>query len=346
MSAFYRGIWPATKAMFIVAVIGLGGPSWSQTERGQTQSRCEDATLRVWHTESDPQAQEALDKLIGNFTRREKAEGGCKVVVEALGIPWGALATKLATALTAGSEPDIAHLEPFMAYSLVRRNMIEPIDDVVTAVEAENGPILPAVRDLQRYGGRHYALAYAVGSTFFAYRKDWARAGGWSGEPQNWEDILRLAQALQAGAARLGVPDAAALILPGASPFFIDQLAVELLASAGGTLFSGAMPSPNLNNDHFRRMLRFYQELVRLAHPDWMRVDYQSQFEYFAKDRVGMVLVTYGRAIKALTSVRGGSHPICSRDRSERVDLPTTSALRTEGVRAVCFRLTRGQRGV
>ena len=269
---------------------------------------CEPITLRIWHTESDPTAQAVFTKIEKDFEAEESKKHGCAVDVQTLSISWGAMAAKLSAALESRSEPDLAHLEPFMTYSLFKMNILEPIDDVVKAIEAENGKISVAVRDLQKYGTHHYGIAYAVGSTFYAYRKDWASAAGWKEKPiEDWEDILALATALKTGAKASGVSDSSAVVIPGASPFFIDQLTVELLASAGGSLFGGTKNAPQLESKEFISVLEFLKKLSAFFPKSWHRVDYQSQFELLGRDEVGMVLVTYARALKALEKSKAGA---------------------------------------
>src|SRR5881296_4604318 len=69
--------------------------------------------LQIWHTEVEPQTVKVIqDTSIAEF---EKKFPGFKVKQQALG--WGDLNTKLLASLSAGSPPDLTHLNPFMTAS-------------------------------------------------------------------------------------------------------------------------------------------------------------------------------------------------------------------------------------
>ena len=103
-------------------------------------------TLRIWQTAVDPKAVAVL-KDIG--TEFERTHPGVSVEIES--VPWGALSSKLTTAVGAGGLPDIAHLEPFMFSSMQSKNLLEPLDDVISSLNPDD--IYPAVKDLQLFDG-------------------------------------------------------------------------------------------------------------------------------------------------------------------------------------------------
>lgn len=249
------------------------------------------ATLRVWQTESDPGAQKALGEIAAEF---EVTHPGVTVQLE--GIAWGALSQKLTVALSTGDVPDIAHLQPFMAASLHQKGLLMPIDDVIGELNAAD--IYPAVRDLQFFDGHYYGIAYAVGTTYFAYRKDWAAARGLP-VPDTWRDYLAFVKALTEDSDHDGKIDRYGVILPGGSPFFMDQFTVELVASNGGRLFD-PNGRPTLTEKPVLETLEFWRELVKYAPPDWTSEDYAAQFRSFAAGRGATVPVTYARAARQI----------------------------------------------
>ena len=88
-------------------------------------------TLRIWQTETDKGAVQKLNDTILEF---KKQNPGVDVQLESVG--WSSLASKLAVALQAHNEPDLAHLEPFMVGSLKNRDLLLPIDDVISQIES------------------------------------------------------------------------------------------------------------------------------------------------------------------------------------------------------------------
>src|SRR5439155_23313403 len=105
-------------------------------------------------------------------------------------VAWSSLSAKLAVALQSHNEPDLTHLEPFMVAQLYSRNLLLPIDDVIEGIEKDNDDsIYKGVRDLQYYKGSRYGIAYAVGTTAFAYRKDVADKLGLA-TPKTWAEYV------------------------------------------------------------------------------------------------------------------------------------------------------------
>jgi multiple sugar transport system substrate-binding protein len=241
----------------------------------------EAATLRIWQTEVDPGAVAVLRDVAQQF---ERAHPGVKVEIQS--IAWGALSSNLVTALAAGAPPDIAHVQPFMVASLQSKGQLEPLDDLIDSLNPND--IYPAVRDLQLLEGHRYGIAYAIGATYFGYRKDLLGVPADS-LPATWQAFLSTVSQSR--------PDSgtARILLPGGDPFFMDQLTVELLSSNGGRLFN-EQNRPLLTDRRFIEVLQFYRELARLAPPDWLNEKYVDQFRHFATGRGVTVPVTYARA--------------------------------------------------
>lgn len=250
--------------------------------------------LRVWQTEVDPKAVAVLRDMADQF---ERAHPGTRIELES--VAWGALQSKLATALTGGNPPDISHLEPFMAASIHAKDLLVPLDDVYDALSSTD--IYPVVRDLQKFGSKRYGIAYALGITFFAYRKDVASKLGLT-LPKTWAEYIFFSRAM---GHQDSVPN---LLLPGGDPFFIDQLAVELLAANGGRLF-GPNNRPLFTEKPFIEMLGFFRQIAQLAPSDWLSEKYVDQFRHFAAGQGMNVPVTYARAAMQIDrDARDGSN--------------------------------------
>jgi raffinose/stachyose/melibiose transport system substrate-binding protein len=250
--------------------------------------------LEVWQTETDPDAIEVLR----NLAKEYESETGLPVRIQS--VPWGTLSSKLAAAIQARNEPDIAHLEPFMARSLFEKGLLVPIDSLIEQLEADNGVIMKGVRDLQQFDGKHYGIAYAVGTTGFAYRKDVVDRLGLS-EPRDWQqyiDFVRQVAEDEPTGKRL------CLLLPGGDAFFMDQLFAELVANNGGRLFDQD-GNPVLNSQPVIETLYFLLKLKPYLDPEWQRQRYLDQFNRLARGEAGNVPVTYVRAIKALDDLGG-----------------------------------------
>ena len=178
-----------------------------------------------------------------------------------------------------------------------QKGLLAPIDDVIASIGPED--IYPAVRDLQLFEGHYYGIAYAVGTTYFAYRKDWAAEKNLT-IPTTWQEYLAFVKALSADTDGDGSVDRFGVILPGGAPFFMDQLTVELIASNGGRLFEDN-GRPTFTEKPVIQTLEFWHELAKYAPPDWTSEDYVAQFRSFAAGRGASVPVTYARAARQIS---------------------------------------------
>jgi len=243
----------------------------------------------IWQTETDPQAIDTLKAIIGRF------EKIYSINVELESVPWNSLANKLAIAINTNNVPDISHLEPFMTWSIASKDLLLPIDDVISQIEKENNDsILRSVKDLQLYGEHRYGIAYAVGVTGYAYRKDIVDKLGLQ-IPQNWDElIIFLEKVHKYSGGKLKV------LLPGGDPFFIDQLYAELLANNGGKLFDPNTLNPLLDAKESIEVLKFFKEISPYVDESWQNTKYLDQFNRLGRGDAILVPVTYVRAAKSI----------------------------------------------
>lgn len=252
-------------------------------------------TLRIWQTETDKDAVKELDTIITKFKNYMLSQEKQKVEIMVETIPWNALAQKLAVALQTGNEPDICHLEPFMAYSLVKRELLLPLDDLINEIQTvNNDTIFQVVKDLQKYKEKTYGIAYALGVTGFAYRKDWADKIGLK-EPKTWSDFIEFTKKLINSR-----KNKQKILLPGGDPFFIDQLFAELLVNNGGKLFNPQSKMPLLTSREVVEVLEFFKELKPFIYDNWLTLKYLEQFNLLGKGDAAIVPVTYVRAVKSI----------------------------------------------
>lgn len=253
--------------------------------------------LLLWHTETDKEAVKTLSTIISAFTN---VHPGVEIQQEA--IPWGTLAAKLAVAILAKEEPDIAHLEPFMVASIVRQDLLLPIDDVIDHATAENkDKIFPGLQDLQLFDKQRYGIAYAAGVSGWAYRKDLLNPI--NSPPKDWNTFSNCVATLYAKSNSKG------LILPGGDPFFMDTFFAELVANNGGVLFDPETGRPMLTNTPVIQALQFLKNLAPYLDKRWPTIKYPEQFTLLGRGEAICVPVTYGRAAKALESAARSASP-------------------------------------
>ena len=253
----------------------------------------EKTTLRIWQTETDTDAVKVLSKIADQLKQKHP-----NVTVQIESVAWDALASRLNLAVANNDVPDLCHLEPFMAYSLYQRGSLLPLDDVLQAIEKDDH-VMPAVRNLQRYADKTYGIAYAVGTTGWAYRRDLAERAGVT-PPKKWSDYPAFVRALKDVNG-----SAAGFTLPGGSPFFVDQLFAELVANNGAVLFDPHNHKPLFNSTSVIEVFEFFASLGRsgLLDPSWTTTSYLDQFNRLGRSEVLAVPVTYARAGRAIRKV-------------------------------------------
>src|SRR2546430_10408658 len=177
--------------------------------------------IRVWHTETQPNSQEAVRNIAKRFEARHP---GVKVEVEAHA--WGDLEGKIMASLAAGTPPELSHGQPITCAALQAKGLLLPLDEVVQALGEAN--IWDQVKRVCRVGGRQYGLVHAAGTSLLIYRKDLAQKLGLK-PPRTWADLVANAKAFTTGGMY-------GITIPGDN-LFINILLGELLKANGGIFF-------------------------------------------------------------------------------------------------------------
>ena len=128
-------------------------------------------TLTIWHTEASGVAVKAVQKVCDKFEEMHP-----DVKVQAEGIGWAGLGTKLYTAIAAGNPPDISHIQPFHYRSLQSKGELVALDDVYNHLGVDN--IWESVRDIANYGGHYWGISHEIGTPVLLIRKDIAEKAG------------------------------------------------------------------------------------------------------------------------------------------------------------------------
>lgn len=253
--------------------------------------------LVVWQTEADANAGTVLERITQEL---EAQHQGLSIEVET--INWNALSERMTNAVSSGSVPDLAHIQPFMLTALQTQGHLLPLTDVAREIgfPANSYACLQTLGERQ---GEQYGLPYAVGTTFWSYRADIFRRLGIA-PPRTWAETLASIRTVR----RRGTQAERELLvlLPGASPFFMDQLFAELVANNDGRLFNPTTGEPDLNNPAVQEVIRFFIDLKATGalDPNWVSQTYQDQFVRFPNGEALMAPVTYARAAVAITKRR------------------------------------------
>ncbi len=166
--------------------------------------------LRVWlMNPAGEKPREVINRI--NDRYRESHPG---VTVEVEYIPWGDAKSKIKNALLGDVVPDVCELGSTWPPEFSEGGVLLDLTDRVEAMPWKSD-LLPALRESGSWDGRLFGLPWYAGCRAVIYRKDLFEAKGLQ-PPETWEDLLRVAAALQTIEAdgRIGCH---ALGLPGRS---------------------------------------------------------------------------------------------------------------------------------
>ena len=234
--------------------------------------------IRVWHTETQPNSQEAMRNIAKRF---EAKHPGVRVEVEALA--WGDLEPKIMQSLAAGTPPELSHGQPITCSALQSKDLLLPLDEVVKAIGEAN--IWDQVKRVCRVGNRQYGLVHAAGTSLLIYRKDLAQKLGLK-PPKTWADLVANAKALNTGGM-------AGITIPGDN-LFINILLGELVKANGGVLFD-KQNRPQVGTKQVLETLEFIRDLTQYAPKGWEGHGYLETFTNLSGQKAAMMYQGYGR---------------------------------------------------
>lgn len=242
-------------------------------------------TVRVWHTETEPQTIEAFNSIARRF---EAGHPGVKI--EAEGLAWASLEGKITASLAAGTPPELSHGQPITCTALQAKGLLNPLDEVVRAIGEAN--IWDQVKRVCNVGGKQYGLVHAAGTSLLIYRKDMADKLGLM-PPKTWADLLAHAKALTQDTNGDGKIDIYGITLPGDN-LFINIILGELIKANGGVLFDKAN-RPQMTDRRMLEVLEFCRELAKYASPGWEGHSYLQTFQNLYGQKAAMMFQGYGR---------------------------------------------------
>jgi multiple sugar transport system substrate-binding protein len=255
------------RALAVLVLLSLG-----------LHANAQQKVIRVWHTETQPNSQEAMRNIAKRF---EAQNPGVRVEVEALA--WGDLEPRIMSSLAAGSPPELSHGQPITCAALQSKGLLLPLDEVVKAIGEAN--IYDQVKRVCRVGASQYGLVHAAGTSLLIYRKDLAQKLGLK-PPKTWNDLLANAKAFSA-------QGMAGITLPGDN-LFVNILLGELIKANGGVLFDGKN-RPQMTSKPMIETLEFIRELTRYAPKGWEGHGYLETFANLYGQKAAMMYQGYGR---------------------------------------------------
>lgn len=178
-----------TFALVISLILGCG-QNVSAESSGDTK---DDVVLEVWLAKSFSEAaNEAMQERFESFA--EASDKVSEVRVEFLAA--ADVVTKLNTAIGAGVYPDVAIISDDVTQSYVQMGALEPLDDLIEEVTANNGDLIQGAKDNIYFDGHYYAVPYSFSVNTVHYRKDVFEEAGITELPTTWQEFEKVCEIL------------------------------------------------------------------------------------------------------------------------------------------------------
>lgn len=174
----------AVLGLFLSWAIASCSPSPS-SQAGQSPSGT--AEVEFWTMQLHPQFESYFNTLIAQF---EGENPGVKV--RWVDVPWADMQSKILTAVSAGTAPDVVNLNPDFAAQLAGRNAWLELDDRVT--DADRDKYLPKIWQASTLDGKSFGIPWYLSTNITLYNKDLLQQAGVTQPPTTYAELAQVAR--------------------------------------------------------------------------------------------------------------------------------------------------------
>jgi multiple sugar transport system substrate-binding protein len=192
---------------------------------------------------------EVVRELLRDF---EREHPGIRLHIQ--GLPWTAAHEKLLTAFAGDAVPDLCQLGNTWIPEFAALDALEPLDARAAAAGIPRDDYFAGIWETNVLDARLLGVPWYVDTRLLFYRRDIATAAGFPAPPRDWNEWLRVLEAIKARQ-----PSEYAVILPLNE---YEPLVALALQQAEPLLRDGGRYG-NFRGEGFRRALDFYLEMFR-----------------------------------------------------------------------------------
>mgnify|MGYP001799869471 FL=1 len=214
-----------TTAGILLAVAGCGGGSQTAGQQSGKQE------VEFWTMQLQPKFTDYFDQLIADF---ETANPDVDVVW--VDVPWSDMQSKILTAVSAGTAPDVVNLNPDFASQLASRNAWLSLDDKLSP--DEQAVYLPKIWQATTLNGDSFGFPWYLTTRVTLFNADLLEQAGLSEPPTTYAELAVAAKQIKEKTGKYAffisfVPEDAADVMQS----FI-QMGVPLVDDAGNAAFN------------------------------------------------------------------------------------------------------------
>ena len=172
------GIWLG----FTLAIGGLVGcgPSASNSEMTETESATQE--VEFWTMQLQPDFTDYFNELIATFEAENPG-----TTVRWVDVPWGDMQSKILTAVSANTAPDVVNLNPDFASQLASRNAWLELD---TQIQVDDKAVyLPKIWEANKLDDASFGLPWYLTTSVTIYNQDLLSQSQVETPPRTFEEL-------------------------------------------------------------------------------------------------------------------------------------------------------------
>ncbi len=232
--------------------------------------------IEFWTMQLQPKFTDYFNQLIAEF----EAENP-EVKVRWVDVPWAAMQSKILTAVSARTAPDVVNLNPDFASQLAARQAWLALNDRVSPTE--QAEFLPKIWDAMTLDGKTFGLPWYLTSRITIYNQDLLKQAGIAAPPKTFAELAQAARDVKAKTGKYAffitvVPEDSAELLES-----LVQMGVELVDSEGKAAF---------NTPEGRTAVQFWVDLYQqgLLPPQILTEGHRQGIELYQAGQTAILL--------------------------------------------------------
>jgi putative chitobiose transport system substrate-binding protein len=207
-------------------LISCGNPSATSESNADGAQEVE-----FWTMQLQPDFTDYFNELIANFEAENPG-----ITVRWIDVPWGDMQSKILTAVSAGTAPDVVNLNPDFASQLAGKQAWLSLDDRLTP--EEKSLYLDKIWQANTLNGESFGLPWYLTTRVTLYNTELFEAAGLTEPPTTYEELAIAAQQIKDATGKYAffisfVPEDAADVLQS----FV-QMGVPLVDDQGNAAFN------------------------------------------------------------------------------------------------------------
>lgn len=224
--------------------------------------------VEFWTMQLQPEFTDYFNDLIANFERENP-----EITVRWVDVPWADMPSKILTAVSANTAPDVVNLNPDFAAQLAGRNAWLGLDDRISSEVRDH--YLPSIWQANVLNDESFAIPWYLDTHVTFYNTALLEQAGIAQPPATYAELAEVAKQVKAATGKYAffatvVPEDSADVLKSfvqmGVPLLDDQGRAAFNTAAGKAVFQywtdlyqqGLLPKEALTQGH-RRAIELYQ---------------------------------------------------------------------------------------